>query len=574
MFSRRQFVGSASLVLSGAAVHARVWAAPRKNRLAVDCCVYGGTSGGVIAAVALARLGRSVALVEPSRHLGGMTSGGLGWVDVKYGGVRAYGGLTGEYLRRVRDYYARNGIDVNRFGNDGAVAEPHVAERTFEQMIAEHAANITVVRDSRLASVRKVERRIESITLDRAPVDDTGAPAPQASELSYLIVSARAFIDCSYEGDLMAKAGVSSRSDREGRSEYGESFAGVLPTPTREFNSPVSRVDPYVKPGDANSGLLTLVSAASLGATGSPSPAIQAFNFRLCLVKDNPIPIAPGSDYHPSQFELVARDLATLQAIGDPIRPEDMHRPQNPRLLKFSALPNGKTDVNNAGAVSMDFVTGHAEQYASASWERRSAIWRAHERYQRGFLYFLQTDPRVSPELRADLQQYGLPRDEFMDTHGWPFQLYVREVRRMVSPYVLKQSDCEHPPLTMPESVGVGTYSLDSHLCRRLVHGGTLVSEGGFMLRIKGAYPISYRALVPCESECENLLVTFCVSASHVSFASVRMEPPFMVLSESAAVAAHLAISANSAVQAISIDKLSRKLRDAGQIVLPGDIPI
>jgi hypothetical protein len=243
------------------------------------------------------------------------------------------------------------------------------------------------------------------------------------------------------------------------------------------------------------------------------------------------------------------------------------------RLLKFSNLPNGKTDVNNAAAVSMDFVTGGAERYAKASWTERARLWHAHEDYQRGLYYFLQTDPRVAEDIRADLALWGLPCDEFQDTQGWPRQLYVREARRMVGTYVMRQSDCENPATRLPDSVGLGTYSLDSHPCQRLVDGGQAVNEGGFYNRIAGAYPISYKTLTPRAEECENLLATFCVSATHVCFASVRMEPPFMVLSESAALAAHSALEESTSVQRINPERFSKRLRDAGQIVMPADIP-
>lgn len=570
--TRRRFLAATSAAVSSIAVlHTPLWALPPSGKLNADVCIYGGTSGGVIAAVSLARTGRSVALVEPTRHLGGMTSGGLGWIDVKYGGHRAYGSLTGEYYRRIVQRYAAAGIDTKKYGNDGAVAEPHVAEAVLEEMLAEVKQHITVFRESRLASVQKRGRRLQSITLDRAPVDDHGAPTGTPQERNFAHITAHMFLDCSYEGDLLAAAGVAHRGDREGSAEYNESAAGIHVNQTSEFDHPLHPVDPYRKPGDPSSGLIPFVSSARLDPVGSPSPIIQAFNFRLCLVKENPIPVQPGEKYKPEQYELFARTLAAQKAAGDPFLPQQFHT--SPwRLLKISPLPNGKTDVNNAGYVSMDFVEGGATAYATATWKRRGELWRAHEDYQRGMLYFLQTDPRVDESLRAEVRKWGLAPDEFKDTHGWPTQLYVREARRMVGAYVVKQSDCEHPPATMLESVGLGTYSLDSHGCQRLVHAGSVISEGGFLLRT-GPYPIPYRCLTPRASDCENLLVTFCVSSTHVAFASIRMEPPFMVLSESAAVAADMAITGNHSVQAIDMSALAKRLRELGQIVLPEQVP-
>jgi hypothetical protein len=573
LVSRRRFLASGSAALSAPLLlQSRLWAAPGGASVAVDVCVYGGTSGGVMAAIALGRLGRSVAIVEPTRHLGGMTSGGLGWIDVQMGGVAAYGSLTGDYYRRIRQHYTDAGIDVNQFGNRGAVAEPHVAEAILEQMLAEQGKHVTVYRESRLGSVRKEGRRLKTITLDKAPVDRRGAPAPEAQEHGYVRITAQVFLDCSYEGDLMAAAGVAHRTDREAAGEYGESYGGVLASQKTEFGAPLGAMDPYVKPGDPSSGLIPLISKVKLGASGARSPVVQAFNFRLCLVKENPIAIEPGSNYRPEQYELVARALAALKAAGEPLLPEQMHRIPSPRFLKISHLPNGKTDVNNQGPVSMDYVTGGAELYAAASWARRAAMWHAHEDYQRGFLYFVRTDPRVDAAVRNDIAQWGLPRDEFKDTGGWPTQLYVREARRMVGAYVIRQSDCERPAKEVQDSIGLGTYSLDSHACQRLADGGKVVTEGLFYEVLPGPYPLTYRSLTPRPEECENLLVTFCVSSTHVSFASIRMEPPFMVMSESAAHAAHMAITGGTSVQSIAMDALARRLRAVGQIVLPEQI--
>lgn len=542
------------------------------QKLHVDVCVYGGVSGGVIAAVALARLGRSVALVEPTRHLGGMTTAGLGWVDVKIGGIRAFGGLTGEYYRRVREYYASKGIDVDRFGNDGAVAEPHVAESVLEQMVNEQAKHLSVYRESRLAFAVRDGRRIKALVLDKAPVDRRGAPIPNPLERSYLSISAAMFIDASYEGDLLAAAGISHRGDRESRSEYGEAQAGIIPNDSKGPSKRSVALDPYRKLGQPASGLLPLISNRQLGATGSGSPFIQAFNFRLCLVKENPIPIQPVSDYNPATYEIVARMLAAEAAAGRPFKAAQMHS-SGWRLLKFCELPNGKTDVNNAGEISMDFVNGGAERYAKASWAERARLWHAHEDYQRGFYYFLRTDPRVPEDIRTDLGLWGLAHDEFLDTNGWPPQLYIREARRMVGTNVMRQNDCEDGPSELPDSVGLGTYSLDSHECQRLADAGQVMHEGGFYDRISTAYPISYKVLTPRAEECENLLATFCVSATHVCFASVRMEPPFMVLSESAALAAHGALEESTSVQGINLLRFAKRLQEAGQIVSPAEIP-
>ncbi|HEU5069821.1 MAG TPA: FAD-dependent oxidoreductase [Verrucomicrobiae bacterium] len=571
--SRRAFLGATSLAVT-AVLAGRGFAAGTAERRRVDVCVYGGTSGGVIAAVTLARLGRSVLLIEPTRHLGGMTSGGLGWVD--YGRAATIGGLTRDYFQRIRACYSQAGITTN-----GWSVEPHVAEQCFEQLIAE--SHVEVLRETRLAAVDKDGRRLHSLTLDRAPVDARGAPAPEPQERASLIVEAAMFIDCSYEGDLLARAGVSWRSDREGRAEHGENLAGVCYArlvsernngPKHEAKQTRLRLDPYVRPGDSASGLLPLVSAAALRPVGAQDNSVQAYNFRLCLTREDPIPIAPPANYDPAHYELVRRYLAALEAIDDPLVPIDLYfnfgqrSPRNhPRLLKITRLLRGKTDVNSGSCgISMDFVNGGAERYANGTWAERARLWHAHEDYQRGYLYFLRTDERLPDWLRQEMAPWGLPKDEFRDTGGWPTQLYVRQARRMVSNYVITQQHCETPG-QREDSVGRGSYSLDSHVCGRLVQDGAVIHEGGFYHRLADSYPIPYPAIVPREEECENLLVTFCVSSTHVAFASVRMEPPSMILSESAAHAADLALRQGTSVQRVNLPRLQSRLQDAGQVL-------
>ena len=573
--NRRTFVGTTSLAIT-ALLTGSGFATGTETRRQVDVCVYGGTSGGVIAAVALARLGRSVLLIEPTRHVGGMTSGGLGWID--FGRASTIGGLAKQFFDAIRAEYAAAGI----LHSDWSV-EPHVAENMFERLIAQY--KVEVIRESRLASVQKSGRRITSLAFDKAPVDAHGAPAPAPQEGSYLTVAAAMFIDASYEGDLLAGAGVSFRTDRESREEFGESFAGAAYGPfenekfeaadsTRKIVKTPVRIDPYVRPGDSASGRIPFVAASPLPVEGSRHPAVQAFNFRLCLTKNDPLPIAPPSNYEAGNFEIVRRYLAALEALKDPLEPGDLHfnfghkipRPQ-PRLLKITRLMRGKTDVNNgSSSISMDFVNGGAERYANGTWAERARLWRAHEDYQRGYLYFLRTDDRLPAWLRQEIAPWGLPKDEFLDTGGWPAQLYVRQARRMVGGFVIDQRHCEQS-VPREDSVGCGSYSLDSHVCQRLVKDGAVIHEGGFYHYLGKAYSIPYAAITPRETECENLLVTFCVSSTHVAFASVRMEPPSMILSESAALAADQALQEGTSVQRINMKKLRSRLLAAGQIL-------
>lgn len=571
LITRRTFVGSAALAaitLAGGRAFARGTGAPRK----IDVCIYGGTSGGVIAAITLAQLGRSVLLIEPTRHVGGMTAGGLGWID--FGRASTIGGLTKKYFDDVRDYYEQRNIS-----NNGWSVEPHVAEELFERQIAAH--KIEVIREARLASVKKDGRRIRSITLDKAPVDALGAPVAAPLEKNFLTVEAAMFMDCSYEGDLLAGAGVSHRTDREGRDEFDESYAGVCYSPVAtnrardgKAEKLLLRIDPYVRPGNPASGLLPFVSAAPLAPEGRRDSAVQAFNFRLCLTRNNPLPIEAPENYDPLDYELIPRYIAALEAAGEPLLPGDLYFNHgralpysHPRLLKITRLMRGRTDVNNGScSFSMDFINGGAERYAGGTWAERAKIWKAHADYQRGYFYFLRTDERLPEWLRNEISPWGLPQNEFRDSGGWPTQLYVRQARRMTSDFVISQKFCENPK-PREDSAGMGSYSLDSHVCQRLVKDGAVIHEGGFYHRLANPYPIPYSAIVPRESECENLLVTFCVSTTHVAFSSVRMEPPFMILSQSAALAADEALKGGTSVQRISINKLRSRLKEAGQVL-------
>ena len=574
--TRRSFVRTTSILAASVLTNPASATGLGDNR-SVDVCIYGGTSGGVMAAVALAKLGRSVVLVEPTRHVGGMTTGGISYVD--YGRADSIGGLTKRYFDEVRAHYTKDGVTE---GNGWSV-EPKVAEAVFEKWLATH--QIAVVRETRLASVKKEGRRIRSITLDRAPVDRRGAPSPTATERNVLTITAAVFMDCSYEGDLLAQAGVRFRTDRESREEYGENLAGVTylaPDSNGMFGladekrppKALLNLDPYVRPGDPASGLLPLVAPARPTLPkGSRHAVFQAYNFRLCLTNNDPIPIAAPTNYDPRRYELVYRYIAALEKV-DPLWKGDLYwgyghkreRHEHPRLLKITELLRGKADLNNAGVISMDYVTGGAERYPTGTWAERAQLWHAHEDYQRGFLYYLRTEERLPDWLRREVALWGLPNDEFLDTGGWPTQLYVRQGRRMVGNYVISQKDCDQPT-ERTDSVGLGSYSLDSHLCQRLVQNGVVINEGGFFHKIQKSYPIPYAVVTPRSEECENLLVTFCVSSTHAAFASFRMEPPFMILSESAAFAADEALRQGTSVQAVNVNKLRDRLREAGQTV-------
>jgi hypothetical protein len=492
-----------------------------------DVCVFGATSAGVAAAVEAAREGRKVVLTELGGHVGGMTAGGLSQTDI--GNKAAIGGLAREFYERVGQHYGTN--EAWKF-------EPSVAESVFQDMLSE--AGVILYFPQRLASVKTNHGRIESLTMENGTV-----------------FQARVFIDASYEGDLMAKSGVSCFVGRESNATYHETLDGIRAvTPKHQFTI---AVDPYLRPGEPSSGLLPFIQDQPPGQDGEGDHSVQAYNFRLCLTQSstNKLAIHPPADYDPARYELLARYIEALVAAGKP--------PSLGQLLDIQPMPNGKTDINNNGGFSTDFIGGNAG-YAEGSYAERARICQAHEDYTRGFLHFLATSPRVPPALRAEMQSWGLCKDEFTDTGGWPHQLYVREARRMVSDYVMTENNCRSS-IELPDPVGLAAYTMDSHNCRRIVRNGRAENEGDVQAGGFPPYQISYRSIVPRPSECENLLVPVCLSASHIAYGSIRMEPVFMVLGQSSAIAACIALEEKVSVQKIHYARLRQRLLASGQVL-------
>lgn len=506
-----------------------------------DIVVYGGTSGGVATVVQAARAGKRVVLLEFGKHLGGMTSGGLGQTDI--GNKAAIGGISREFYQRVGQHYGKD---------EAWTFEPHVAERVFFEMVNE--AKVAVYFEQRLASVRKEGARVREIVTEAGRV-----------------YRAKIFVDATYEGDLMAGAGVKYHVGREANPVYGEKLNGVrAETPKHQF---VVAVDPYKTPGDASSGLIPLVQSGDGGIPGEGDQAVQAYNFRLVLTRDaaNKRPILPPGNYDPARYELLARYLENwMKEATNPSAAGDFtgragRRPILEQLMHIQMMPGGKTDINNNGGFSTDHI-GANYDYAGANYATRAKIWQEHEDYTRGFLHFLATSPRVPEHIRAQMGEWGLTRDEFLDTGGWPHQLYVREARRMISDYVMTEKNCRYS-LELPDAIGLAAYTMDSHNCQRIVKNGRVENEGDVQVGGFPPYEISYRSIIPKAGECENLLVPICLSASHIAYGSIRMEPVFMVLGHSAAAAAVMAIDANCAVQAVDAQALRKRLLAEKQIL-------
>ncbi len=541
---RSSFVMTAivGLMLSASPVHAAEQ---------YDLVVYGGTSAGVVAAVQAKKMGKSVVVVGPDVHLGGLSAGGLGYTDS--GRKEAIGGISRDFYHRLWKHYQQDSAwkwepkkplrsqgpeeTAEKLPPGMWVFEPHVAEKVFEDYVREF--DIPVIRNEyldRKSGVVKDGDRIVSIKM-----------------LSGKTFSGKMFIDATYEGDLMAAAGVKYHVGREANSVYGETLNGIQTNGPRHGHHFMVTVDPYKIPGDPKSGLLPRISADPPGNHGEGDHRIQAYCFRTCFTDhpENRIPFPKPEGYDPSQYELILR---IFDAGWDGV------------FRKFDRIPNMKTDTNNHGPFSFDNI-GYNYDYPEGSYERRREIIKEHAVYQQGLLYFLANDPRVPEHIRTTMSKWGLAKDEFLDNGGWPHQLYIRESRRMIGPYVMTELDCRDLRET-PQSIGMGSYSMDSHHTQRYVTPeGRVENEGDVQIGTPRPYEIAYGAITPKAGECGNLLVPVCCSSSHIAYGSIRMEPVFMVLGQSAATAASLAIDQKQNVQDVPYEKLREHLLKDGQVL-------
>ena len=490
----------------------------------VDICVYGGTSLGVVAAYTAKKQGKSVLLIEPTSHVGGMSSGGLGMTDI--GNKYVVKGIALDFYRRLGSYYG----SLEKW-----VFEPKVAEKIFKDYIAEE--NIELWCNRRIVDARKEGDRIVNITLE-----DSTAPGKKGN----VVVEAKVFIDCTYEGDLMACAGVSYTVGREANTVYNETYNGVQVRLKHQFDVDV---DPYVIPGKKSSGLLWGVSKKPVLPSGSGDNKVQAYNFRICLTndKDNMVPITKPENYDPSKYELLIRvkEKQPWKNLTD--------------AFIWSKMPNNKTDINNRGAFSTDMI-GENWDYPEATYEERERIVKKHEDYTKGLLYFVGHDERIPEHIRKEMLSWGYPKDEYVNNNHWTPQIYVREARRMISDVVMTQHHCQGREV-VSDGIALAAYTMDSHNCDRVIVDGCVRNEGNVEIKddVK-PYPISYRSIVPKRSEVSNLFVPFCLSASHIAFGSIRMEPVAMVLAQVSATAASMAIDGNCAVQEVDVNTLKAEL--------------
>ncbi len=523
-----------------------------------DVVIYGGTAAAVTAAIQAKQMGKTVIIVSPDTHLGGLSSGGLGFTDT--GNKAVIGGLAREFYHRVYQHYqtpsAWQQERRDQFGNKGQgtvaldgenrtmwIFEPHVAEQVFEELIAEY--KIPVVRNewlNRKNGVKKNGSRIVSF-----------------KTLSGKTYTGRMFIDATYEGDLMATAGVSYHVGRESKAQYDEQWAGVqtgVLHHKHHFDAVKERISPYWIPGDPTSGVLPRISTAPPGEYGAADKKLQAYCFRLCMTdhKANRVPFPKPAGYDAKQYELLLRVF---------------NAGWRETFQKFDRIPNHKTDTNNHGPFSSDNI-GMNYDYPETSYERRRAIIKEHEQYQKGMLWLMANDTRMPADVRAAVSQWGLARDEFKDNGNWPHQIYVREARRMIGAYVMTENELLKKRAT-PDSVGMGSYGMDSHNIQRYIVGAGkdayVQNEGDIGVSTNGPYQIAYGSLVPKKGQANNLLVPVAMSSSHIAYGSIRMEPVFMILGQSAATAAVLALDSKLAVQDVPYAKLRERLLQDKQVL-------
>ena len=517
-----------------------------------DIIVYGGTSAAVTAAVQSANMGKSVIIVSPDKHIGGLTSSGLGFTDT--GNKEVIGGLARKFYQLIYDHYndpeSWNWQKKSDYGNKGQgnpaidgkertmwIFEPHAAEEAFEKMIS--GSKIKVIRN-------------EWLDRDAGVTKDNGSII-SIKTLSGKRFSGKVFIDATYEGDLMAAAGVKFTVGREPDSMYNEKWNGIQAGVFHHSHYFKEKIDPYKIQGNPDSGLLPRISTDPVGRNGTGDNKIQAYCYRLCLTQnnENKVPITKPDDYDSTQYGLLAR----LSLAG-----------WNEFFGKFDPIPNLKTDVNNHGPFSFDNI-GYNYDYPEASYEKRKEILKEHELYQRGLLYFLTTDKRIPENVRRKMNTWGLAKDEFLDNNNWPYEIYVREARRMIGEYIMTENDVLGKR-NVPRPIGMGSYSMDSHNVQRYVTAdGFVQNEGDIGVTPDRPYQIDLGAILPLPEQCKNLIVPVCVSSSHIAFGSIRMEPVFMILGQSAATLASMAVDEGKTIYEIPFEKLKAKLLKECQVL-------
>lgn len=558
MYTIKTFIYLTTLILFGCTNSSFQQGDPNQ----ADVIIYGATSAGIAAAIQARRMDKTIILIEPSARIGGLTTGGLGQTDI--GNKQAIGGISREFYEGIKQYYDQpdhwkfqaqseyqdGGQTRTREGESAMwTFEPSAALQVYEAMLEKQAVKVVMNQLlDRSKGVKKDAGRITSITM-----------------LSGETYTGKIFIDATYEGDLMAAAEVSYTVGRESNDTYQETLNGVhtrirdttmtgYPANNALNHNFVDGVDPYVVKGDPNSGLLPCIDSTGPGEFGAGDHRVQAYCFRMCLTDhpDNRIPFEKPAGYNELDYELLLRNYEAGETGFPWIN---------------SQMPNRKTDTNNRTGFSTDFI-GQNYDYPEASYEERERIRDRHRQYQKGLMWTLANHPRIPEHIRTEVARWGTAKDEFARQDGWQEQLYVREARRMIGQYVMTQYNCEGLEV-VEDPIGMGAYGMDSHHIQRYVtKEGFVKNEGNVEAKVAAPYPISYRSITPKREDCTNLLVPVCLSASHIAFGSIRMEPVFMVLGQSAATAASLAIDGSIPVQEVPYQQLRALLVEGKQVLM------
>lgn len=516
-----------------------------KNSNVYDIVIYGATSAGISAAVQASRMGKSVIIIEPGNHIGGLTTGGLGATDI--GNKQVIGGISREFYERIakkyddpnvwkwqkKEDYPKTAVEDN---SSMWTFEPRIAQEVFRDLIKKYQINIVL--NERLDLREKVTKMNGNILFIQM---ESGS-----------IYKGKMYIDATYEGDLLAQAEISYTVGRESNAKYGETLNGVQEKHGIYHQFP-DGVDPYIQKGIKSSGLLPNVNEG-INIDGSTDQGVQAYCFRMCLtdVPENRIMVQKPSNYRELDYELLFRAIEAGY--------------QGPFFI-MSKMPNKKTDSNNKGPFSSDYI-GRNYLYPEGDYQLREQIIKEHEDYQKGLLWTLANHPRVTDSIKMEFGKWGLPKDEFLSNNHWTPQLYIREARRMISDFVMTEMHCTQNSIKADQSIGMGAYTMDSHHIQRYVNkDGFVKNEGDVEVGGFQPYPISYKAIIPKNNECTNLLVPVCLSASHMAYGSIRMEPVFMILGQSAATAASIAIDQNISVQEVKYNELQKQLLKDNQIL-------
>mgnify|MGYP001025855889 CR=1 FL=1 len=509
------------------------------QEIQADICILSGSEAGFTAAIQAARMGKTIILIEPTGHPGGMMVEGIA-KDIRFGSSVVIGGIAREVYTAIEDYYGRKPA-FDQYGWHSRY-EPSVAEEIIEQFLAQEK-NIRIIRNTRIKEengVRKQGSRIQGITLENGQE-----------------VAAKVFIDASVEGHLLHLAGITTETIREGNQAYGETKNGIQVENTyRQFEI---QVDPYMVPGDSSSSLIPTIQAGELGEYGDPSKYIQGFCFRLVLTQeeDNRIPITKPVNYDPFTYEIYRRYLRQGGRLF------------HPRVRR----PNGKTDLGSWHDLSANLY-GENWQYPDGDYATQDSIVQYHKDFTQGLIWFLQNDSAVDEQTRKNWAGWGLCRDEFTDNGGWPRRLYIRSARRLVSDYVITEHHTSRDKTTQVtdplgrQPVAIAWWPPDTHHARRIVRDGYAYNEG-FVFGGDDWRPfgVSWQALLPKAEECTNLITPTCPSSSYVAYGAIRILPTFMVLGQSAGCAAAIAIDQQSAVQEIDYTSLQNQLLQNEQIL-------